>query len=62
MAAGFGYRDVMDMPWTLARDFAAACAHIARDALLDAAMAARVAQADAKGWEQWVRAVESGRG
>lgn len=60
MAAGFAYRDVMDMPWTLARDFSTACAHIARDALLQSAVAARVAQAEGKDWEKWVKEVKAG--
>ena len=47
----------MDMPWTLARDFSEACARIARDKLLEAAVAARAAQADEKGWKAWVKDV-----
>lgn len=47
----------MQMPWTSARDFAEACARIARDKLLEAAIAARAAQADEKAWKQWVKAV-----
>lgn len=47
----------MAMPWTLARDFAEAHARIRRDALLEAAIAARAAQADAKGWKDWVKAL-----
>lgn len=49
----------MDMPWPLAKDFSAACAHIARDALLHSAVAARVAQAEGKDWEKWVREVSA---
>lgn len=49
----------MDMPWTLARDFDQACARIARDEMLRQAVAARVAQADAKGWAQWVSEITS---
>lgn len=45
----------MAMPWTLARDFAAACVRIRRDALLQAAVAARAAQADERDWKQWVK-------
>lgn len=45
------------MPWTEARAFASACARIRRDRLMDAAIAARAAQADAKGWKEWVKAV-----
>lgn len=47
----------MDMPWTLARDFAETCARIARDKLLEAAVAARAAQADERDWKRWVKAV-----
>lgn len=47
----------MAMPWTDARDFAMACARIRRDAMLEAAVAARAAQADAKRWKDWVNAV-----
>lgn len=45
----------MEMPWTQARDFAEACARIGRDRLLEAAIAARAAQADEKGWKQWIK-------
>lgn len=48
----------MQMPWPLARDFSAACARIARDRLLEAAVAARAAQADAKDWKQWVKEMQ----
>ena len=47
----------MDMPWPLARDFAAARARIRRDELLEAAIAARAAQADEKGWKAWLKEV-----
>ncbi|MFN4295085.1 MAG: hypothetical protein ACK4JD_13245 [Thermoflexales bacterium] len=47
----------MAMPWTDARDFAEACARIARDRMLESAVAARAAQADVKGWKQWVKEV-----
>ena len=40
------------MPWTLARDFSTACERLRRERLLDAAIAARMAQADEKGWKQ----------
>lgn len=49
----------MAMPWTLARDFAVACVRIRRDKLMDAAIAARVAQADEKGWKAWVKGMQS---
>lgn len=45
------------MPWTLARDFAAACVRIRRDKLLQVAVAARAAQADEKGWKRWVEEI-----
>jgi hypothetical protein len=48
----------MDMAWTDARDFAAACARIARDDMLAAAVAARAAQADGKDWAMWVKEIE----
>ena len=57
VGAGFGYCDVMDMPWTLARDFADAVARIERDKLMAAAVAARAAQADENGWKKWVSAI-----
>jgi len=47
----------MEMPWTDARDYLAAHARIRREALIEAAVAARAAQADAKGWAQWVQEV-----
>lgn len=47
----------MEMAWTEARDFAEAVARIRREALLEAAIAARAAQADEKGWKQWLKAV-----
>ncbi|WP_017936972.1 hypothetical protein [Zestomonas thermotolerans] len=46
------------MPWTLARDFAEACARIRRDKLLEAAVAARAAQAEGKDWARWVKEIE----
>lgn len=48
----------MDMAWTDARDFAAACARIACDDMLAAAVAARAAQAEEKGWKAWLAAIE----
>lgn len=47
----------MTMPWTLARDFAEAVARLRRDALMEAALAARVAQADEKGWKAFKQEV-----
>lgn len=47
----------MDMPWTLARDFTTAHTRIRRDALMDAAIAARAAQADANGWKAWTQEI-----
>jgi len=48
----------MDMAWTDARDFAAACARIARDEILRQAIAARAAQAEGKDWARWVKEIE----
>ncbi len=59
VGAGFDYREVMAMRWTEARDFSEACARIRREEMLQAAAAARAAQADEKGWKQWVE--EMGR-
>lgn len=42
------------MEWTRARDFTASVARLRRGALLDAALAARLAQAEAKDWKKWV--------
>ncbi|MCX8017120.1 MAG: hypothetical protein N2690_04360 [Rhodocyclaceae bacterium] len=47
----------MAMPWTQARDFAEAAARLDRERLLRAATAFRAAQADEKGWKEWVRDV-----
>jgi hypothetical protein len=47
----------MAMPWTLARDFAEAIVRLERERLLAAAVAARVAQADGRDWEKWVKEV-----
>jgi len=52
----------MEMPWTQARDFLAAHARIRRDALIEAAVAARAAQADEKGWRQWVKGISAEAG
>jgi|GEM_PF-2421413 len=51
----------MEMPWTHARDYLLAHARIRRDALIDAAVAARAAQADAKGWAQWMQEINRER-
>lgn len=48
----------MEMPWVLARDFAAARARIARDEILRQAIAARAAQAEGKDWARWVKEIE----
>jgi hypothetical protein len=50
---------VMDMPWTLARDFVEAVSRIERERLLASAIAARAAQANAKGWKEWAKAVSA---
>jgi len=55
--AGFGYRDVMCMAWTDARDFLTAAQMMRRQRMLDAAVAARVAQAERRDWERWVKEV-----
>ena len=47
----------MEMPWTDARDYLAAHARIRRDALIEAAVAARAAQADDKAWKDWLKLV-----
>jgi len=49
----------MEMPWTDARDYLAAHARIRRDALLEAAVAARAALADHTGWKQWMDALNA---
>lgn len=48
----------MAMPWTEARDFAEAVARQRREALIEAAIAARAAQADEKGWKAWVKEID----
>lgn len=55
MTSGFGYSDVMEMPWTQARDFVQACARIKRDDLAAMAIAGRAAHADSKGFEAFLR-------
>jgi hypothetical protein len=44
----------MDMPWTEARDFAAALERIGRTRMIEAAIAARAAGAEEKDWKKWV--------
>lgn len=57
VGVGFGYRDVMAMPWPQAREFLEAAARLQRDRMLQAAVAARAAQADEGAWKAWVKAV-----
>jgi hypothetical protein len=47
----------MEMPWTMARDFAIAAQTMRRRRMLEQAIAARVAQADKADWERWVKQV-----
>jgi hypothetical protein len=47
----------MEMPWTLARDFATAAQTMRRRRMLEQAIAARAAQADKADWERWVKQV-----
>lgn len=52
------------MPWTQARDFLAAVARLQREELMQAAIAARAAQAEEKSWRAWVEEIvgrQSGR-
>jgi hypothetical protein len=49
----------MDMAWTDARDFLTAAQVMRRQRLLDMAVAARVAQAEKRDWEQWVKEVSA---
>lgn len=44
----------MEMPWTQARDFVFAAARLQREALVQAAIAARAAQADENAWKRWI--------
>jgi hypothetical protein len=48
----------MDMAWSDARDFLQAAQTLRCQRLLDAAVAARAAQADKRDWERWVKEVE----
>jgi hypothetical protein len=52
----------MAMPWPQARDFLDAAARLERERLMQSAVAARAAQADAKGWTQWLKEVSGGNG
>ncbi|MCE5420254.1 MAG: hypothetical protein JJ713_05655 [Acidithiobacillus sp.] len=45
------------MPWTQARDFSAAIVQLERERLLHGAVAFRAAQAEEKGWKEWLQAV-----
>ncbi len=45
----------MDMAWTDARDFLTTAQTVRRQRLLDMAIACRVAQADKRDWERWVK-------
>lgn len=48
------------MPWTDARDFAAAAARWRNAATLQAALATRMAQhADEQAWTKWVRLISA---
>jgi hypothetical protein len=47
----------MEMPWTLARDFATAAHTMRRRRMLEQAIAARAAQADKADWERWVKQI-----
>jgi hypothetical protein len=49
----------MAMPWTLARDFTAAASRIERERLMHAAIAARAAQAEEKGWKDWLKSISA---
>lgn len=44
----------MALPWTQARDFSQVVRRQSREALRDASIAARAAQADDKGWKAWL--------
>lgn len=59
--AGFGYQDVLEMPWTEARTFAREVARLERERILGAALAARAAQCDGKDWDEWVDNMSKGR-
>ncbi|MDZ4129252.1 MAG: hypothetical protein U1E02_34520 [Hydrogenophaga sp.] len=64
VGAGFGYTAVLHMPWTEARDFApsaaTAAAQQSTQAMLQAAIAARMAQVSADDWKKWVRTLGAG--
>jgi len=59
--AGFGYQDVLDMPWTQARTFARVAERLERERILGAAIAARAAQIEARAWSEWVASMSKGR-
>ena len=59
--AGFGYQDVLEMPWTEARTFAREVARLERERILGAAIAARAAQSEARAWSEWVGSMSKGR-
>ncbi len=61
VVAGFGYQDVLDMPWTEARTFAQLVERLERERILGAALAARAAQCDGKSWDEWVANMSTGR-
>ncbi len=61
VAAGFGYQDVLDMPWTQARTFARVAERLERERILGAAIAARAAQSEARAWSEWVDSMSKGR-
>ena len=61
VAAGFGYQDVLEMPWTEARTFARVAERLERERILGAALAARAAQCDVKAWDEWVANMSKGR-
>jgi hypothetical protein len=48
----------MDMPWSVARDFAIAAARLDRERILHMAVASRASQADEKGWKEWLRSLD----
>lgn len=52
----------MDMAWSDARDFLQAAQTLRCQRLLDAAVAARAAQADKKDWERWLKEVSAAAG
>ena len=63
VGAGFGYADVLHMPWTDARDFArsaaTATARQQSQAMLQAAIAARMAQAEPGAWKEFAKSISA---